>query len=280
MKNIKDIKCYVLDMDGTFYLGNKLIDGALEFLETLKKQNKEFLFLTNNSSKNKHAYVIKLNNLGLEIEPERIFTSGEATTIYLNSKKAGTKVFLLGTKMLEEEFINAGFQIIKDRSERPDYVVLGFDTTLTYEKLWIACDFIRDGVQYVATHPDFNCPLEDSKFMPDAGAMIDFISASTEKRPYVVGKPNKTIIEALCDKYGYDKCDIAIVGDRLYTDIKTGENAGITSILVLSGETTIESYNASEINADFVYPSLKEINEELIKQHIEEVGHEGISILS
>ncbi|SHJ89108.1 HAD-superfamily subfamily IIA hydrolase, TIGR01457 [Clostridium amylolyticum] len=265
MKDITEIKCFVLDMDGTFYLGNRLIDGALDFLKTLKAQNKEFLFLTNNSSKNKYAYVTKLNNLGLDIEPNRIFTSGEATTIYLNSKKAGAKVFLLGTKMLEEEFINAGFKLVKDRSQRPDFIVLGFDTTLTYEKLWIACDFIRDGVEYVATHPDFNCPLEDSKFMPDAGAMIDFISTSTGKKPYVVGKPNKAIIEALCEKYAYDKEDIAIVGDRLYTDIKTGENAGITSILVLSGETSIESYNNSETNADFVYPSLKEINEELIK---------------
>lgn len=265
MKNIKDIKCFVLDMDGTFYLGNRLIDGALDFLKTLEAQNKEFLFLTNNSSKNRYAYVMKLNNLGLEIEADRIFTSGEATTIYLNGKKAGAKVFLLGTSMLEEEFIKAGFTLIKDKSEHPDFVVLGFDTTLTYEKLWIACDFIRDGAEYIATHPDFNCPLEDSKFMPDAGAMIDFISASTDKRPYVVGKPNKGIIEALCKKYGYDKDDIAIVGDRLYTDIKTGENAGITSILVLSGETSMESYNASEINADFIYPSLKEINEDLIK---------------
>ncbi|SKC89697.1 HAD-IIA family hydrolase [Maledivibacter halophilus] len=264
MKNIEDIKCFVLDMDGTFYLGNELIDGSLDFLETLKSQKKEFLFLTNNSSKNKYAYVDKLKNLGLEIDADRVFTSGEATTIYLNKEKPGAKVFLLGTKLLEEEFIKSGFKLIKDRSEDPDFVVLGFDTTLTYDKLWTACDFIREGVEYIATHPDFNCPLEDSKFMPDAGAMIEFIEASTDKRPYIVGKPNRTIIDSLCEKYGYKKEDVAMVGDRLYTDIKTGENAGITSILVLSGETTIDSYNNSKINADYVYPSLKEINEELM----------------
>lgn len=265
MKDIKDIKCFLLDMDGTFYLGDKLIDGSLDFLETLEKQNKEYLFLTNNSSKNRYAYVEKLKRLGLEIEPDRVFTSGEATTIFLRQKKPGAKIFLLGTKLLEEEFTNAGFKLIKDRSEKPDFVVLGFDTTLTYEKLWIACDFIRDGVEYIATHPDFNCPLEDSKFMPDAGAMIEFIYASTQRRPYVVGKPNKTIIESLCEKYEYNKEDIAMVGDRLYTDIKTGENAGITSILVLSGETSIEDYNNSEIKANYVFDSLKEINEKLIK---------------
>ncbi|GAA0178968.1 HAD-IIA family hydrolase [Clostridium sediminicola] len=263
MKNIKDIECFLLDMDGTFYLGNEIIEGSLEFLDTLKAQNKEFLFLTNNSSKNKYAYQKKLAGLGCEVDPNRVFTSGEATTIYLKNRKQGAKIFLLGTALLEEEFIKAGFELIKDRSIRPDFVVLGFDTTLTYEKLWIACDLIRDGVEYIATHPDYNCPLEDEKFMPDTGAMIDLINASTGKRPYVVGKPNKTIIESLCEKYGYDKSKVAMVGDRLYTDIKTGENAGVTSILVLSGETKLQDYENSDVNADFIFPSLKYIDEEL-----------------
>ncbi len=265
MKNIKDVECFLLDMDGTFYLGDKLIDGSLAFLDTLKKQNKEFIFLTNNSSKNRYAYQKKLAIMGCEVEPQRVFSSGEATTIYLRSRKQGAKIFLLGTPLLEEEFSKAGFELIKDRKTKPDFVVLGFDTTLTYEKLWIACDLIRDGVEYIATHPDFNCPLEDDKFMPDTGAMIELIYASTGKRPYVVGKPNKTIIESLCAKYGYDKSKVAMVGDRLYTDIKTGENAGITSILVLSGETNLEDYEESEINADFVFESLKNIDEELNK---------------
>lgn len=264
MNSIKDIKCFVLDMDGTFYLGNKLIDGSLDFIKTIENQEKEFIFLTNNSSKNKYVYMNKLKNMGLNIDSERVFTSGEATTIYLKNKKQGSKVFLLGTELLEEEFITAGFELVKDRSITPDFVVLGFDTTLTYEKLWIACDFIREGVEYVATHPDYNCPIEDLKVMPDIGAMIDFIYASTKIRPYIVGKPNKTIIDSLCLKYGYDKSQIAIVGDRLYTDIKTGSNADITSILVYSGETTKEDYRNSDIRADYVYNSLKEINEDLL----------------
>lgn len=265
MKSLNEIKCFILDMDGTFYLGNKLIDGSLDFIETLKKQNKEFVFLTNNSSKNKYAYKDKLRNLGLEINEERIFTSGEATTIYLKSKRPKSKIFLLGTTSLKKEFLEAGFELIDGKENKPDYVVLGFDTTLTYDKMWRACDFIRDGAEYIATHPDYNCPIEDCKFMPDAGAMIDFIYASTQRRPYVVGKPNKTIIDVFCEKYGYDKSEIAIVGDRLYTDIKTGVNSDISSILVLSGETKLEEYEKSEIKATFVYPSLKEINEKLIE---------------
>jgi len=266
MRDINKIKCFLLDMDGTFYLGDELIDGAMDFLDILKKQNKEFLFLTNNSSKNRMAYVDKLGRLGCNVNEDKVFTSGEATTIYLKGLKEGAKVFLLGTPLLEEEFVKAGFNLIKDRSEKPDYVVLGFDTTLTYEKLWIACDLIREGVTYLATHPDYNCPLEGGKFMPDAGAMIDFIAASTGKRPYVIGKPNAMIIDAICDKYGYNKDEIAMVGDRLYTDIKTGINAEIATVVVLSGETSMEDYNDSDINADFVFPSLKEVGVELKKK--------------
>lgn len=263
MQDIKNIKCFLLDMDGTFYLGNELIEGSMDFLDTLKNQDKDFIFLTNNSSKNKYAYQNKLASLGCEVNEEKVFTSGEATTIYLKNIKPNAKIFLLGTQLLEEEFEKAGFSIINGKVDQPDYVVLGFDTTLTYKKLWEACDYIRDGVTYIATHPDYNCPLEGGKFMPDAGAMIDFIAASTGKRPHIVGKPNKGIIEAICDKYNFKKEEIAMVGDRLYTDIKTGMNANITSVLVLSGETSMEDYEASDVNADYIYPSLKELGEEL-----------------
>jgi HAD superfamily hydrolase (TIGR01450 family) len=252
-------------MDGTFYLGDELIEGSLDFLEILKDQNKSYLFLTNNSSKNKFAYQEKLANLGCHVESEQVFTSGEATTIYLKKMKPGAKVFLLGTPLLEEEFLKAGFELIKNRNENPDYVVLGFDTTLTYEKLWIACDYIRDDIPYFATHPDYNCPLKDGAFMPDVGAFIDLIAASTDKKPHVIGKPNKDIIEAICEKYHYKKEDLAMVGDRLYTDIKVGTNADITSILVLSGETTIHEYEESDISADYIYPSLKELGYALLK---------------
>ena len=261
MKKLKDVKCFLLDMDGTFYLENNLIDGALEFLEMLKDTNREFLFLTNNSSKNRMAYKEKLRNFGCIIEEESVFTSGEATTTYLNKRKQGAKIFLLGTPYLEEEFERNGFKLIKDRSEKPDFVVLGFDTTLTYEKIWIACDFIRDGVEYIATHPDFNCPLENNKYMPDTGAMIKMIEASTGKVPLVMGKPHKYIVEAVLEKYNLNKDEMAIVGDRLYTDIKTGIKAGITSILVMSGETTQEMYKSSDIKADYVFPSIKELGQ-------------------
>lgn len=259
MERLKEKTVYLLDMDGTIYLGDELIDGSMKFLETIKKKGKRYIFLTNNSSKNKKIYVDKLSNLGIQASEEEVFTSGEATTMYLKKLKEGAKVYLLGTKALEEEFEKEGFILEKERHKNIDYVVLGFDTTLTYEKLWAACEYISEGVEYIATHPDFNCPLPNDKFMPDAGAMAAFIQASTGKSPKVIGKPNKEIIESIESKYGIKKEDMIMVGDRLYTDIKTGENAGITSVLVYSGETKKADYGNSEIRADYVFNSVKDM---------------------
>ena len=239
MKNLQNIKCFLLDMDGTIYLGNELIDGAKEFLKTLRDKNIKYIFLTNNSSKNKDKYVEKLNKLDIEANREDIFTSGEATTIYLSNIKKNAKVFLL------------------------DFVVLGFDTTLTYEKLWIACEYITNGVQYIATHPDFNCPLEGGKFMPDAGAMMAFIKASTGKEPVVIGKPNRHIIDAIIDKYSLKREELAMVGDRLYTDIRTGIDNNLTSILVMSGETDEKMLKESPYIPDFIFQSVKELKEKI-----------------
>lgn len=261
MKNIKDIKCFLLDMDGTIYLGNELIDGAKEFLNTLKEKNIKYLFLTNNSSKNKDRYVEKLNGLGIEASREDVFTSGEATTIYLNQLKKGAKIFLLGTKDLEEEFEKAGFELIKERGKNIDFVVLGFDTSLTYEKLWIACEYIAEGAEYIATHPDFNCPLEGGKFMPDVGSMIELIKASTGRTPTVIGKPSAHIINAIVKKYNLNKEELAMVGDRLYTDIRTGLDNGLTSVLVMSGETNEEMLKDTIYKPHYVFNSVKDLAE-------------------
>lgn len=263
MKRIDEAKCFILDLDGTIYLGDEIIDGAVDFINKLNKENKKFIFLTNNSSKNNNYYKEKLKSFGIYVSNNSIFTSGEATTIYLNSRNSGSKVFLIATNYLKDEFIRSGFNVTNIYEEDIDFVVLGFDTTLTYNKLWIACDLIREGVEFIATHPDINCPLEDGKFMPDAGAIIEFIYASTGKRPNIIGNPNTEIINCICKKYRINKEDMIIVGDRLYTDIKTGINSGITSILVLSGETKADDYSKSNIKADFVYNSVKEIINEL-----------------
>src|SRR5574341_110092 len=191
------VRCFLLDMDGTFYLGERLAEGALRFIETLQKQDREFLFLTNNSSKDGKQYAEKIARLGLPVSTDKIFTSGQATAIYLEGCRPGGRLFVVGTPALESEFQTRGF-ILTDKD--PDVAVLGFDTTLTYAKLWRLCDFVRAGLPYLATHPDFNCPTETG-FMPDIGAMIAFVQVSTGREPdLIVSKPNRMIIDAVAHK--------------------------------------------------------------------------------
>jgi len=248
---------FLLDMDGTFYLGDKLLPGALGFIDTCRSHGIDFLFLTNNSSKHRGQYAEKLRRLGLEITEDKIFTSGEATAIFIQKQNPTANIYVVGTPALEEEFQKHGFRLVSDK---PDFAVLGFDTTLTYDKLWRLCDLVRAGTPYIATHPDFNCPLEDG-FMPDIGAMIAFVEASTGRRPdVVVGKPNRPIIDAVVEKTGVPIEQICMVGDRLYTDIALGAT-GITTVLVLSGEARREDLADAPHQPDFVMQDLRELEE-------------------
>ncbi|MCL2704291.1 MAG: HAD-IIA family hydrolase [Defluviitaleaceae bacterium] len=256
MAELNDIDAFLLDMDGTVYLGDRLIDGALDFLAMLKKLGKRYVFLTNNSSKNRYDYVSKLNKLGVQAKPDDIFTSGEAAAVYLSGLYPAGKAYLLGTPSLEKEFTNAGLKLITERDKDPDFVLLGFDTTLTYAKIWAACDYIRGNIPFYATHPDFNCPLEGNKFMPDTGSMIRMFEASTGISPVIIGKPHEPMVSGVLKKYGLKKESTAIVGDRLQTDIMLGITAGITSILVLSGGTSREDYKKSDIRADYVFDNI------------------------
>ena len=232
---LSDVRCFLLDMDGTFYLGNELIPGSLDFIDRVRATGRDFMFLTNNSSHNALFYVEKLRRMGLEIDRSKVMTSGEATCEKLLELYPGRKAFVLGNEFLLEEFREYGIAV---DAERPDIVVIGFDTTLDYKKMQAVCDFVRAGLPYIATHPDFNCPTETG-FMPDIGAIMAFIEASTGRRPdLVVGKPNTGIVEAVLRRTGLRVEELAMVGDRLYTDIETGLRSGMTSILVMSGETT------------------------------------------
>ena len=252
-QTLDNVKCFMLDMDGTFYLGNQLLPGAHEFMVYIKNNQLDYLFLTNNSSKHAGLYAEKIQKLGIDVPSEKIFTSGEASTIYLNKKIPGAKIYIMGTPALEEEFLNKGFVLVE---ENPDVVVLGFDTSATYEKLRKICDFVRNGKPYFATHQDFNCPTETG-FMPDIGSFIALIEASTGRKPdVIIGKPYEHIVNAVVDKTGYGLNEIAMIGDRLYTDIALGK-AGITTVLMLSGETQKEDLKESKFKPDYVFDNLK-----------------------
>jgi 4-nitrophenyl phosphatase len=247
------VRGFLLDMDGTFYLGDRLLEGALHFIDILHAQDKKYIFLTNNSSKHRSQYAEKIRSLGLPITEEEVLTSGEATALYLREHHPGANLFLVGTPSLEEEFRQYGFNLVQ---HDPQFLVLGFDTTLTYKKLWTLCDFVRAGVPYIATHPDFNCPTEDG-FMPDVGAMIAFVKASTGRQPdLVVGKPNRLIVDAAAIKMGLPVDQLAMIGDRLYTDIALGQTSGIATILVLSGETKLENLKDTPFQPDYIFNNL------------------------
>jgi len=253
----KNTRFFILDMDGTFYLGDRLIDGAAAFIDTLENAGKDYCFFSNNSSNNVESCMEKLARTGFHASPDKIIISSHVAADYLNKSPPGQSVFLLGNEKLTADFIAAG---IKLTQERPDTVVLGFDTTLTYEKIRKAAQYIKDGAFYLATHPDLNCPVEGG-FMPDTGSMIELFAASTGKRPLVLGKPSAFTVDYLTSKLGCRRDELAFVGDRLETDIAIGANHHIPCVLVLSGVTTREMYAASPIKADIVTEKLSDLCE-------------------
>jgi 4-nitrophenyl phosphatase/NagD protein len=240
-------------MDGTIYLGDRLLPGALDLTRFLEDIRFPFYYLTNNSSKSRDAYAEKLARLGLHADRESILSSGQATALYLRNRKPGARLYLVGTPSLAEEFAQHGFQLVE---EDPDYVVLGFDTTLTYEKLRKLCDFVRGGSVYIATHPDINCPTGDG-FMPDIGSIIALVAASTDRQPdVIIGKPHHPIVETITEITGFAPDEIVMVGDRLYTDIAL-VRAGLTTVLVLTGETKPEDIPGSPYQPDVVLENLE-----------------------
>lgn len=254
-EDMAKIDTFLLDLDGTVYLGDQLFSWSLGFLDKVKALGKQFIFVTNNSSRNGKYYVQKLTKLGVPISDNQIFTSGEATIYYLKKQQYRSDVCVIGTPDLEAEFKQAGFTLTR---ENPSAVVLGFDLTLTYEKLRVVCDLVRSGVPFIATHPDFNCPTPEGP-IPDCGAMIAAVTASTGKEPIIIGKPYPAMVDALRAKFGLDKDSVAMIGDRLYTDIAMGRAAGIKSILVLSGETQLADLSSSDDQPDLVADNLGEI---------------------
>lgn len=263
---LEKVRGFLLDMDGTFYLGDRLLPGAARFLEVLESQGKDYLFLTNNSSKHRRSYAEKFARLGLQVSEEKILTSGEATARYLKGSHPKARLYVVGTADLEEEFRSSGFSLA---DTNPDLVVLGFDTTLTYAKLWKLCDLVRMDLPYIATHPDINCPTE-SGMMPDTGAMIAFVKASTGRAPdVVVGKPNRWMVEAAQQKMGLARQDLAMIGDRLYTDIAMGTTCGILTVLVLSGETSAQEVTGSAYQPHHIFPGIGAVAEWLEAHRLE-----------
>lgn len=254
-KRLRPIKCFVLDMDGTIYLGNHLFPYTPAFLQAVVQSGREYCYFTNNSSKNKKAYLQKLNHMGIPTTAEKMLISNGVIIDWLHQNRPGESVYLVGTPDLEEAFRLGG---IKLDDQEPDMVVLGFDTTLTYEKLEKACRFVRNGKSFYGVNPDFNCPVENG-FIPDCGSMAALITASTGVQPEFFGKPSSHTLEYLLRHTGCRENELAVIGDRLYTDIQIAQGTDVTSILVLSGETHLQDLDNSAVTPDIICQSLEEL---------------------
>ncbi len=258
MKSIKDIQLFLLDMDGTLNFEDELIPGADAFINTLLAHHKQFVYLTNNSSKNGKDYVNKMKKLGLPCEDDQVFTSGMAMGLFLSKGRPGKRIYLVGTKALEQELKHYGITITDCN---PEIVVVGFDRELNYQKLEKACKYLCDGAEFLATNVDKVCPILNGRYIPDCGSICDMLEVATKVKAHYIGKPNREMIDVLASLYHLENNQVAMVGDRLYTDIMTAVNANAQSILVLSGETSLDDVMKSTIKPDYIYTSVDELKD-------------------
>jgi len=248
-------KVVFLDLDGTIYMGDALIPGAKEFLDHLEDRGIFYYFLSNNSSRSKSDYVKKLSALGIRAGEERILLSTDGVIAYLIERNT-KEVYVVGTKSMKQMFLDAGFDI---DSLNPSFVVLGFDTELTYEKLKTAALFIQKGIELIATHPDFVCPTPEG-FIPDTGAMLALFEKATNKKPLkIFGKPNPEMITHILKKHNISSEDVVMIGDRIYTDMELARRVPCDSILVLSGETKKEDIASVEEQPTLVVDSVADL---------------------
>lgn len=261
---LTQIECFVLDMDGTVNLGDTPIPGARELIQTLRAKEIPFYFFTNNSSRSPLAYVERLHGLGFtDVRRGEIMTSGDVMIDWIKERSEKAAVYLAGTPALRRQFTDAGIGLVSEDSPGADFAVLGFDTTFDYKKADALCRLVSGGVPFLATNIDRVCPLEDGVFLPDCGSMAAMITHATGVEPRFVGKPFAETANYILARAGTDPRRTAIVGDRLYTDIRTAENGGLVGIAVLSGEIGWDDIEQSSVRPDYVLESVADITSAL-----------------
>lgn len=243
--SLRDKRLFLLDMDGTIYLDQELFDGTLDFLEHVNEIGGRAMYLTNNSSKSVNKYIEKLASMGIKAEKKDFTTSAQATALYLQEHHKNDLIYVFGTQALKDEFKEYGLNITDTLCDEIACLTMGFDTELTFQKLEDACILLNRGVDYIATNPDWVCPTWYGS-VPDCGSVSEMLYNATKRRPKFIGKPEPTMIELAIEQTGFSKEQAIILGDRLYTDIASGSNAGIDTALMLSGESTMDDVKAFE----------------------------------
>ena len=231
LKDLLDARLFLLDMDGTLYLGDDVFPGAVDFIHTLADTGRQYIYLTNNSSRAGTDYITRLRRLGFPCEAENVFTSGMATALYLNQHYAGKPVYLVGTQAFRRELLSYGIPLVDDGAE---IVVAGFD-------------------------PDWVCPMPAGEVLPDCGSICALLTAASGVQPTYIGKPNRNMVDVISAQTGVPNAQICCVGDRIYTDIAVAVNAGAQSVLVMSGETDEAILKASDVQPKYVLRDVAEL---------------------
>ncbi len=271
MARLRRIRHVALDMDGTIYMGMSLFPYTKPFLADVKGLGLNYSFLTNNPSKSIADYLHKLQTLGVAASEEEMYTTALATIDYIKTHLPQAKrLFLLGTPSMVSEFEKAGFESSADDADDvPDMIVAAFDMTLTYSRLCRAAWWISQGVPYIATNPDRVCPTDQRVVLVDCGSICECLAHATGRRPDItLGKPDPNMLSGIVNRYGLQSDEIAMVGDRIYTDIEMAHNAGAFGVLVLSGETTLDIADAAPKQPHLICDSIETLGKLLAEAHV------------
>ncbi len=263
MIDFKAKRLFLLDMDGTIYLGDQLFDGTLDFLKQVRAQGGKYLFVTNNSSRSVSAYVDRLKGMGIPSDADDFLTSVDALIWYLRGKYDDALIYAFGTRTFREQLSEAGFRITDRLEDGVSLLVCGFDTELTFQKLEDACILLGRGVDFVATNPDWVCPTSYGS-VPDCGSVCEMLFRATGRRPKFIGKPEPEMALLSMEKYGYTPEQTVLVGDRVYTDIACGVNAGVDTAFVLSGEGVPEDVERFNVHPTGIYENIREIFQKML----------------
>jgi len=255
-------KLFLLDMDGTIYLDEELFPGTLPFLDYIKRSGGKHLFLTNNSSRSVQTYIQKLARLGITAEAEDFLTSTNALIEDLKQQNPYRLCYAFGTAAFRQQLAEAGIPITDKLSDDINCLLIAFDTELTFQKLEDACILLNRGVDFIATNPDWVCPTWYGS-VPDCGSVCEMLFRATGRRPRFIGKPQPAMALLAMQKWGYTKEETVMIGDRLYTDIASGVNAGIDTVFVLSGEGTLADLEASEVKPTWIFDDISALHKAL-----------------
>lgn len=262
MCDLKNKKLFLLDMDGTLYLGDRLFADTIRFLQKIKERGGKYLFLTNNSSRGADAYVERLRRLGISSTKEDFLTSTDATILYITNKFSGRKFYCMGTESFVKQITDSGIPVTSEPEEDTFGLLISNDNELTFKKLEDASRLLLRGAEYIATNPDWVCPTEFG-CVPDCGSFAEMLSHINGRMPYFIGKPEPAMIEIAMQKFGYKKEETLMVGDRVYTDILSGVRAGVDTVLVLSGEGTVADTKEYNVSPTYIMKDIGELCDKL-----------------